>query len=133
MNAVMELDALRGRPALTDEEAGKLAGEVGRAAAEWKDRGVQFRAVATPELARALSRWSLPQMQEYKAVPPLEKVELKPLGVTSDNLLVLGGTIDNLPTHHPLVTRWLRVYLLYDAGAHQIRHATLTIRGERLE
>ena len=84
--------------------------------------------------ARALSRWSLPQMEEYRAVPPLEKVELKPLGLAADGRgLVLEGTIDTLPSHHPLVTRWLKVYLLYDDRNRQIRHATLTIRGERLE
>ena len=133
MNPVMELDALREQAALTDEEVGKLATQVQRATAEWKGRGAQLRAIATPELARALSRWSLTQMKEYRAVPPLEKVELKPLGLAGDNLLVLEGTIDTLPTHHALVTRWLKVYVLYDDRSREIRHATLTIRGERLE
>lgn len=134
MNPVMELDALGERAALTEEEAGRLAADAGRAAAEWKGRVGQLQAIVTPELARALSRWSLPQMKDYRGVPPLEKVELKPLGlVPGGRGLVLESTIDTLPSHHPLVTRWLKVYLLYDDHNRQIRHATLTIRGERLE
>ena len=67
-------------------------------------------------------------------MPPLDKVELKPLGLAADGRgLVLEGTIDTLPTHHPLVTRWLKGYVLYDDHNRRIRHATLTIRGERLE
>lgn len=133
MASVMELDALRGQPALADQEAGKLGGAVSRAAAAWKGRGAQFRPIATPELARALSRWSLAQMKDYQAVPPAENAGLKPLGIAGDGCVVLEGTIDTLPTHHTLVTRWLKVYLLYDDRSREIRHATLTIRGERLE
>jgi len=85
----------------------------------------------TPELARSLSRWARPQMGKYKTVPPLEKTELKlvrqhPMGTK----LVYEITVDTLPSRAPLLTRWLKVYLLYDTGSKSILRTTVTIRGQ---
>jgi hypothetical protein len=44
----------------------------------------------------------------------------------------VSGTIDALPTHSPLVTRWLKVYLFYDLYARSIARITITIRGQVL-
>ncbi len=44
--------------------------------------------------------------------------------------LVLEGTIDTLPTHSPLVTRWLKVYLVVDLRNKAILRAVITIRGD---
>ncbi len=47
--------------------------------------------------------------------------------------VVFEGTIDTLPTHAPIVTRWLRVYVLYDTTSKTIIRTTVTIRGQVLE
>jgi hypothetical protein len=74
------------------------------------------------------------QMEQYSAVPALAEVTLEPIGlVHKPRGLLLEGTIDTLPTHHPLVTRWLKVYVVYDISARKLTHVTFTIRGQRLE
>jgi len=114
--------------------ADKLPEHMATVRKDWKGRITWATKHITPELARSLSRWARPQMGKYKTVPPLEKAELKlvrqhPRG----NKLVYEATVDTLPSHAPLVTRWLKVYLLYDTGSKSILRMTVTIRGQRLE
>lgn len=81
-----------------------------------------------------MSRWSKVQMKGYETVPAVTGVRLKPIGLDDRRVkLVLEGTIDTLPSHHPLVTRWLKVYVLYDISERKITHVTFTIRGQVLE
>jgi len=47
--------------------------------------------------------------------------------------ILLESTIDTLPTHHRLVTRWLKAFVRYDTRGQKIAHVTITIRGQRLE
>ena len=42
-------------------------------------------------------------------------------------------TIDTLPTHQPLVTRWLKVYVVFDLHEKSVSAVVVTIRGQRLE
>ncbi len=99
-----------------------------KALAEWAGRQV------TPQRARALSRWARPQMAAYDAVPPPARAALEPARRQPQRgRLVYELTVDTLPTHHPVVTRWLKVYLLYDPHTKAILRMTVTIRGERLE
>ena len=73
-------------------------------------------------------------MEEYSAVPALTDVALQPIGVDKKGgKLVLEGTVDTLPSHHPIVTRWLKVYVVYDIPGRKISHVTFTIRGQVLE
>jgi hypothetical protein len=73
-------------------------------------------------------------MEKYNAMPPLDKAKISAAGTTADKKsIVFEGTIDTLPTHSPLVTRWLKVYFIYDLATKSIRHTTITIRGEVLE
>ena len=75
-----------------------------------------------------------PQMEVYRSVPSFERIELRPVGTDAKRKrLVLEGTIDTLPSHSPLVTRWLKVFVLYDLEAKSIARITVTIRGELLE
>jgi hypothetical protein len=48
-------------------------------------------------------------------------------------IIVLESTVDTLPAHHPLVTRWLKALVRYDTQSHAIVQVTITIRGQRLE
>ena len=74
------------------------------------------------------------QMEGYKRVPNLDSIALRPVGTDAQRgKLVLEGTLETLPTHSPLVTRWLKVFLLYDVPTKSLTRVTITIRGERLE
>ena len=114
--------------------ADKFPEHTASARTDWKGRVRWATKHVTPELARSLSRWARPQMAKYTTIPPLEKTELKlvrqhPRG----NKLVFEATVDTLPSHAPLVTRWLKIYLLYDTSSRSILRMTVTIRGQRLE
>jgi hypothetical protein len=118
----------------TYDEKARLAEDIRRAAAQWKVRIPEVKEQTSAEKVRLLSRWAKTQMEGYKAVPDLARVVLQPYGADADRRhLVLEGTIDTLPTHSPLVTRWLKVYVLYDLQSKSIARITITIRGERLE
>jgi hypothetical protein len=109
--------------------------EKAAALADWQKKKRDWVAKqVTPEVVRKLSRWARKEMEQYKAVPPLTKVDFKPVRHReADRRLLLEGTLDTLPTHSPLVTRWLKVFLLYDKTTKSIIRVTVTIRGQLLE
>ena len=66
--------------------------------------------------------------------PLAEKTKVSPIGINAaDKRIIFEGTIVTLPSHSPLVARWLKVYFLYDPPTKSIRHMTITIRGEAQE
>ncbi len=89
----------------------------------------------TPPLVRSLSRWAKKEMTVYKKAPTLsKKITLTPVRKSNqDKKLLFEATLDTLPTHSSLVTRWLKLYLLYDQMTEKIVTVTITIRGEILE
>lgn len=111
-------------------EPGAYAEAVKAVEKAWPKEAKRIAKHVTPELARTLSRWAQPQMAAYAKVPPLEKVSLEPVAHYSQRKkIVLKGTVDTLPVHAPLVTRWLQVYVLADTSG-EIDRVTVTIRGE---
>jgi len=111
-----------------------FAEEAAKALADWKKKLPWVKKQVTPELARRLSRWARKQMEQYEAVPPLENVAFKPVSHDEPHgKLVLEGTVDTLPTHSPIVTRWLKLFLLCDKGSGTVQRVTVTIRGQLLE
>ena len=44
-------------------------------------------------------------------------------------MLLLESTLDTLPTHSSVVTRWLKLYLLYDVPSKSIVRVTVTNPG----
>ena len=106
MESMPAMDAPQSAQQWSDTEKAGYADAIRRAGEEWKKRVPQIGPKLTPDVVRRMSRWSKPQMQQYKAVPALDKVSLQPVGTDAKKeKLVLEGTIDTLPTHHPLVTR----------------------------
>jgi len=115
-------------------EPGEFAGDAAKAAADWAAKRPGIAPLVTAGQARGLSRWAKKPMEQYKRVPPLDKVVFAPVAHHKDaRHLVLAGTVDTLPSHSRLVTRWLKVYLLYDQEKQAVVRAAVTIRGERLE
>jgi hypothetical protein len=110
-----------------------IARQIQEARADLEKKRPQIETYLTPRVVRSLSRWAQPQMKGYLKVPSLARVAWKPAGCAEKGRLVLEGTVDTLPTHHALVTRWLKVYLVYDGKNQEVVRVTVTIRGERLE
>ena len=118
----------------TDADKARWADDIRRATALWEKQIPGLKGQLTAERVRSLSRWAKPQMEGYKRTPNLDGVALRPAGTDAQQgKLVLEGTLETLPTHSPLVTRWLKVYLLYDLSTKSLTRITITIRGERLE
>jgi len=119
-----------GRPC----KPGEFADEVAKALADWAAKRPTIEPLVTAAKARELSRWAIKQMQAYRRVPPLERVAFAPKAWhEGTRRLVFEGTVDTLPTHHRLVTRWLKLYLLYDLDKQAVVEAAVTIRGQLLE
>ena len=110
------------------------AKEVKNALLEWEKVRPWVEKRVTPKKAKALSQWAIKEMEKYTKVSPLSKVKFIPVRFNEDHrMIVLEGTIDTLPAHSPIVTRWLKIFLIYDTINKQIIRATITIKGEILE
>jgi hypothetical protein len=115
----------------TDVEKARLAPDIARATEQWKARISCIKRQVKPEQVRSLSRWARKQTEDYKAIPEMKQLTLRPRGVDVDHRrLVLEGTLDTLPSQSPLVTRWLKVYVLYDLPSRSISR-TIEIRGNQ--
>jgi hypothetical protein len=107
-------------------------GEAFRAA--WAEQAPWAAGHVTLEVVRALSRWARPQMEKYAAVPPLDKLAFMPVTMhKARGMVVYEAAADELPTHSPLVKRWLKVYVLYSTEAKAVLRVTVTIRGQVTE
>lgn len=108
--------------------------EVTNALLEWKKVRPWVEKRVTPKKAKRLSQWAQKEMEKYTRVPPLTRIKLIPVRFNKDHrMIVLEGTIDTLPAHSPIITRWLKIFLIYDTINKQIIRATITIKGEILE
>ena len=88
----------------------------------------------TPERVRSLSRWARQQMDGYRKVASLSGAQPRPVARDAgQGKLVLEVTVETLPSHSPLVTRWLKVYLICREADAVVEQAIVTIRGELQE
>ena len=134
MAEVRELACLRDGKRWSERDEVALSEDLADARAAWKEKAKPLVTSVTADRIRSLSRWAKQQMEGYSTVPTLADTALQPIGLDeARGKLVLEGTVDMLPSHHPLVTRWLKVYVLYNISERKIAHVTLTIRGQRLE
>ena len=128
MQAFPDLKA--GSPVLKDAARDHVAA----ARAAWQKAAPALQKRITPDVARSLSRWAKKQMEKYKKVPPLKDAAWTPVrSQDRGRRLLLEATLDTLPSHSPIVTRWLRAYLLYDVARKAVVRVTVTIRGQILE
>ena len=108
--------------------------QVRRVTSLWNDKSVWVQQRVTGDVVKELSKWAKLQMEKYRTVPELAAVKLSALAVDAKHhKIVFVGTIDTLPSHSPLVTRWLKLFLLCDEETGEILRATITIRGEAHE
>ncbi|MBT3784049.1 hypothetical protein HOF92_03665 [bacterium] len=87
------------------------------------------------KLVQSISRWAKKQMLTYDYNSPQRTLDFQStlwLDATKTSLLY-EATLETLPSHHQLVTRWLKLYLIYQLENQEISTAILTIRGQVLE
>lgn len=131
---VPEMEQIPGFDGGTPCKPGDFAEDVAKALADWAAKRPSIQPLVTPRAVRDLSRWARKQMEDYRRVPPLDKVAFQPMAFHQEaRRLVLEGTLDTLPSHSPLVTRWLKLYLLYDQAKQSIVKVAVTIRGQLQE
>jgi hypothetical protein len=134
MEEVAELAMVADGHRWSRQEEATWSDDIACARAAWKKEAKTLTGRLTVDRVRSLSRWAKPQMEKYSAVPALADVVLEPIGVDKKGgKLLLEGTVDTLPSHHPIVTRWLKVFVVYDISDRKIGHVTFTIRGQILE
>ncbi len=133
LELVPEMMPLEGLRLRSVPRGDTIANQVQEARTALQKKRPEIERQITPEVVRSLSRWAQSQMKEYEKVPSLAKAVWKPVGDDKQGRLVLEGTVDTLPTHHRLVTRWLKVYVVYDGKAREVVRVIVTIRGEVLE
>ena len=100
----------------------------------WKEQSDWVHKRITPDVVKELSKWAKPQMEGHRLVPVMQGVKLTALTVDpKHHKIVYSGTLETLPSHSPVVTRWLKLYLLCDEETGNILRVTITIRGEAQE
>ena len=80
MERLPDMDVAERADRWTEADKARFAPEIRRAAAEWKTRLPQLKDRITPERVLRLSRWAKPQMEAYRSVPSLERIEFRPVG-----------------------------------------------------
>ncbi len=101
---------------------------------EWPSQWPRLAEQITRPVVQGLSRWAKSEMQSYPGVPARAQANPRVIGLDKGRMvLVYEVILDTLPTHNPLVTRWLKVFILYDLHRGRALQAVVTIRGQVLE
>ncbi len=82
----------------------------------------------TADQVRQLSRWAQTEMAGYQ-MPAFTSLTFQPTHTGPENQLLIESVLDTLPSHSPLVTRQLKLYLVYNPQKNIITKAIVTIRG----
>ncbi|MBF0359893.1 MAG: hypothetical protein HQK49_02725 [Oligoflexia bacterium] len=82
---------------------------------------------------KRLSLWAQEEMQNYNYIPKAVKTEINLVGCRG-KYVVFESTLDDLPSHHPLVVRWLKTYIVTSAPNLLFEnYIVVTVRGDRFE
>jgi hypothetical protein len=110
---------------------GEFPAETATVRGLWAKEAPWLKEKVTPELARSLSRWAKTQMEGYNTVSPIEKAAIEPIHKNAAGKpVVFEVMLDTLPSHSPLVKRWLKAYLVFDPAAGKITRIIVTVRGQ---
>ncbi|MBT3602237.1 MAG: hypothetical protein HOE48_00810 [Candidatus Latescibacteria bacterium] len=82
----------------------------------------------TAEKVRNLSNWAKKEMADYE-LPAFKNQTFRATHIQNNENLLIESVLDTLPSHHPLVTRQLKLYLIYNRKHNTIIDAIVTIRG----
>ncbi|MEK7269453.1 MAG: hypothetical protein AAB215_00775, partial [Planctomycetota bacterium] len=113
---------------------GSFPDDAKSALADWGRKRGELEGKITPDLVRSLSRWARPQMAGYAKVLSLDSAVFAPVAESPDSKrLLFEAILDTLPSHTPIVKRWLKVFLVYDRDSSCVVRAVVTIRGQAEE
>ncbi len=100
----------------------------------WQEISAAVQQQLTAAEVIRLCKWARLQMKSYTEVPSLERPDFQLLAASAgEKQLVFEATLQVLPTHSPLVTRWLKLLVVYDQRRRVISQVIMTIRGELQE
>lgn len=88
----------------------------------------QILSQITADQVRQLSRWAQTEMAGYQT-PAFTHLTLQTTHIGPNNHLLIETVLDTLPSHNPLVTRQLKLYLVYNPQQNTFTQAIVTIRG----
>lgn len=97
------------------------------AAQDWIQKREEILNPLTAQKVRDLSRWAKKEMADYH-LPPIKNQTFRATHINNTKILI-ESVLDTLPSHHPLVTRHLKLYLIYNRKHNTISEAIITIRG----
>ena len=108
--------------------------DLSRVTEDWAKCFRSLEEKLTAEMVIGLSRWAKAQMQTYAEVPRLAHPDFHFVAVSpSGQEAIFEATLEVLPSHSPLVTRWLKLFLIYDRVNSRLSTVIDTIRGELQE
>lgn len=81
----------------------------------------------TVKKIQELSRWAQTEMADYQ-LPAFKNQKFYAIHTNKQNVLI-ESVLDTLPSHNPLVTRQLKIFLVFNLKQHTITDAIVTIRG----
>jgi len=108
-------------------DASQYKQAIHQVALNWIDQREIILNQITNEKIRSLSRWAQKEMADYQ-MPAIKNQSFSATHIHNENLLI-ESVLDSLPSHHPLVTRQLKLYLVYNRKHNTFTDAIVTIRG----
>ena len=101
---------------------------------DWNTKKTFISELLNPHLIISLSRWAQKEMSQYHGRPRLDTIQFIPIRYNNRfQRIVYESTVDSLPSHSPIVKRWLKVYVIFDKITDAISEAIITIRGDLFE
>ncbi len=108
--------------------------DLSRVTEDWAKCFRSLEEKLTANAVIGLSRWAKAQMQTYAQVPRLAHPDFHFVAASpSGQEAIFEATLEVLPSHSPIVTRWLKLFLIYDRRNSHLSTVIVTIRGERQE
>jgi hypothetical protein len=100
-------------------------------AAVWDTLRSKILPFISPQTVKNLSNRAPEQMTGYTKTPDLMRLCFSPCRFDANcKKILFQATVDTLPSLDPIVTRYLKLYLMYDPINQKVQRATFTIRGE---
>ena len=115
-------------------EPESVAPHVFQAALSWIRHRDHVARQLTPDRIYQMARWAHSETALYRDGQGLTDPRFRAIRIGPEGrMLVLESRLEALPSHSPIVNRWLTLYLIYDMAARDLSRAIVTIRGHALE
>ncbi len=97
----------------------------------WPAHARALKPYVTADVVRRLSRYAHREMAMYSKAPSLAPLSFRPRASHRDGAFItFAAQADPLPSHSPLVKRWLEIFVLYNVTGDAVERVTVTVRGQ---